>query len=93
MEALLFTRFPDHMPRPGMKMGTFQMQEQVKGQIAKRKRQSPSNARNYPRKLFLGFCFCVLDFAFCILTCSCLHREEQVKGQSRRGDCNDPSKA
>jgi hypothetical protein len=100
MEALLFTRVPNIMSRPGMKMGTFQMQEQVNGQIAKRKRQSPSKDCNYPGKSFLGFYFCILHFAFCVLTCSCLHREEQVKGQSAKrkrqshgADYNDPSKA
>jgi hypothetical protein len=32
----------------------------------------------------LGFYVCVLHFAFCLLTCASLHREQQVKGQSAK---------
>jgi hypothetical protein len=47
-----------------MSLSSRHRKEQVKGQSAKRKRQSPSNDGNYPGKSFLGLYFCLLRFAF-----------------------------
>jgi hypothetical protein len=66
-----------------MKMGTFQTQERVKGQIAKRKRQSPGKDCNYPGKSFWGytFAFCTLRFAFCLFLWGC-HSERSEESRS-----------
>ena len=52
------------------RLSSVHREEQVKVQSAKRKRQSRSKDGNYPGKSFLGLYFCVLHFAFCLLTCS-----------------------
>ena len=59
------------------------VQEQVKGQIAKCKWQSPSKEPDCSDKSFLVLYFCLLRFAFCLLTCSSLLQE--VKMQSVNG--------
>jgi hypothetical protein len=53
-----------------MSLSSLHREEQVKGQRSKRKRQSRSKRRYYPGKLFLVSYFCLLHFAFCLLTCS-----------------------
>jgi hypothetical protein len=55
-----------------MSLSSLHQEEQVKGKSAKRKKESPSNDRNYPGRSFLGFYFCILHFAFCLLTCCSL---------------------
>jgi hypothetical protein len=55
-----------------MSLSCVQRKEQVKSQSAKRKRQSHGKEYNYPGMAVLGLYFCVLHFAFCLLTCSSL---------------------